>query len=95
VSSRYGSLCAKAFKAIIDELTHSVDFGRLALQIAQNAPIAVRAAKEAVKRGMIAPTMLDALEVERDCYARTLPTEDRLEGLAAFREGRLPIYKGR
>jgi methylglutaconyl-CoA hydratase len=43
---------------------------------------------------MAAPTLLDALEVERECYARTLPTKDRLEGLAAFREGRPPDYKG-
>lgn len=35
-----------------------------------------------------------ALEVERECYARTLPTKDRLEGLAAFRDGRSPEYKG-
>ena len=35
-----------------------------------------------------------ALEVERECYARTLPTKDRLEGLAAFRDGRTPEYNG-
>ena len=69
-------------------------FPRLALQIAKNAPIAVRAAKEAVCRGLQASSMEKALEVERECYARTLPTKDRLEGLAAFREGRSPDYKG-
>lgn len=93
--SKCWSAGAQCLQNKLYELTHFVDFGRLALKIAQNAPIAVRAAKEAVKRGMIAPTMLEALEVERDCYARTLPTEDRLEGLAAFREGRPPVYKGR
>lgn len=67
---------------------------RIALQIAKNAPIAVRAAKEAVKRGMEEVSMHDALEVERECYARTLPTKDRQEGLAAFREGRDPHYEG-
>lgn len=67
----------------------------LAQQICQNAPVAVRAAKEAVKRGIAAPTMQHALDIERECYARTLATQDRLEGLAAFREGRKPNYKGR
>mmetsp|Transcript_9255 Transcript_9255/g.14234 ORF Transcript_9255/g.14234 Transcript_9255/m.14234 type:complete len:286 (-) Transcript_9255:1974-2831(-) len=66
----------------------------LAQKICQNAPIAVRAAKEAVKRGMLESTLQHALEIERECYARTLPTKDRLEGLVAFREGRKPRYKG-
>jgi len=66
----------------------------LAKNICQNAPIAIRAAKEAVKRGLLAPTLDDAMEVERECYSRTLLTKDRLEGLAAFREGRKPNYKG-
>lgn len=34
------------------------------------------------------------MEVERSCYAQTIPTKDRLEGLEAFREKRKPIYKG-
>jgi hypothetical protein len=38
--------------------------------------------------------MLDALEVERRFYAAVLPTKDRLEGLASFRDGRLPNYNG-
>jgi methylglutaconyl-CoA hydratase len=67
---------------------------RLSYQIAKNAPIAIRAAKEAVKRGMETDSMVTALEIERECYAQTLPTKDRLEGLAAFREGREPDYKG-
>jgi len=73
---------------------HLLIFHRLAHKICQNAPVAVRAAKEAVKRGMAEPTIRHALNIERECYARTLPTKDRLEGLAAFREGRKPNYKG-
>jgi len=67
---------------------------RLAWEIAKNGPIAVRSAKEAVDMGIEADTMEDSLEIERECYQRVIPTQDRLEGLAAFREGRSPVYKG-
>lgn len=66
----------------------------LAQQIAANGPIAIRASKEAIDRGMTALNMTDALAIERQCYAKVIPTKDRLEGLAAFKEGRQPEYKG-
>jgi enoyl-CoA hydratase/carnithine racemase len=62
--------------------------------VAANGPIAVRAAKEAVLRGADMP-LLEALRLESELYERTLMTEDRLEGLAAFRERRRPDYKGK
>jgi enoyl-CoA hydratase/carnithine racemase len=66
----------------------------LAWQISKSGPIALRAAKEAMQRGMELSNMNSALQVERECYERTLPTKDRLEGLAAFQEGRIPKYTG-
>ena len=66
----------------------------LAWNIAKNGPVAIRAAKEAINRGMFASTMQEALDVERECYGKVLPTKDRLEGLAAFQEGRAPEYMG-
>ena len=65
----------------------------IAETIAANAPVAVRAAKEAVLRGLDLP-IDDALRLESELYERTLMTDDRLEGLAAFRERRRPNYKG-
>ena len=65
----------------------------LARQILPQGPVAVRAAKEAIDRGLD----LDrdgGLALEEACYARVLPTQDRLEGLAAFREKRKPVYRG-
>jgi len=56
--------------------------------------VAVRAAKAAIDGGLD----LDregGMALEEACYARVLPTEDRLEGLAAFREKRRPVYRGR
>ena len=35
------------------------------------------------------------LEMEDACYAKTISTEDRLEGLKAFAEKRKPVYKGK
>lgn len=67
----------------------------LAWEIAKNGPVAIRAAKEAIDVGMSNKDMTNALLVERRCYNRTIPTEDRLEGLAAFKEGRSPTYKGK
>ena len=66
----------------------------LAREILPNGPIALRAAKEAIDRGLD----LDrdgGLSIEEACYAKVIPTEDRLEGLAAFKEKRMPVYRGR
>lgn len=66
----------------------------LARLMLANGPVALRAAKAAIDGGLD----LDrerGLALEGTCYARVLPTEDRLEGLAAFREKRKPVYRGR
>ncbi len=66
----------------------------LARQISPNGPVALRVAKEAIDHGLDLD-LERGLELERACYRRVLPTEDRLEGLAAFRERRSPDYRGR
>ena len=66
----------------------------IARQIADNGPVAVRAAKAAIDQGCEQP-LAQALETEARCYERTLPTADRLEALAAFSEKRKPRYEGR
>ena len=58
------------------------------------APLSVQSAKSAIERGY-GLRMDDALAIERECYERTLFSEDRDEGLAAFAEGRKPSYQGR
>jgi enoyl-CoA hydratase/carnithine racemase len=80
---------------LVHEVTQQVSFRarEIADIVAGNAPIAVRAAKEAVIRGSEMP-LDQALLLESELYERTLGTEDRLEGLAAFRERRRPNYKG-
>ena len=66
----------------------------LAREILPHGPIALRAAKEAIDRGLDADRE-GGQAIERECYARVIPTQDRLEGLAAFREKRKPVYQGR
>ena len=66
----------------------------LARQILPNGPVALRAAKEAIDSGLDLERD-QAMALEASCYRRVLPTRDRLEGLAAFKEKRKPVYQGR
>lgn len=65
----------------------------LARRIASNGPVAVRAAKAAIDEGCELP-LEQGLGVEARCYQLVLPTQDRLEALAAFAEKRKPVYRG-
>ena len=66
----------------------------VAEQIADNAPLAIAAAKRAIARGL--DLDLEAgLALELEEYETVLRSEDRLEGLRAFAEKRRPVWKGR
>jgi len=65
----------------------------LAREILPNGPIALRMAKRAIDQGLDLG-LASGLALEEACYAQVIPTQDRLEGLAAFREKRRPQYKG-
>jgi len=75
-----------------DKLASTVD-GMLG-ELAGCAPLSVTQAKSSIEQGYGKP-MTDALDLERQLYDRTLYSEDRDEGLAAFAEGRPPKYLGR
>ncbi|MBL7009378.1 MAG: enoyl-CoA hydratase/isomerase family protein [Planctomycetes bacterium] len=60
----------------------------------RNGPLALRAAKAAIDGSLDLP-VASALEHEFACYQRILPTEDRLEALAAFGEKRPARFRGR
>ena len=66
----------------------------IALRIAENAPLAVRAVKRLVRDGMDMP-LLAAIQAEQFALGLLRDTEDRLEGRRAFQERRKPNYQGR
>lgn len=61
--------------------------------IAANAPVAVRQARLAIHRGL-QMSIADGLALEIEAYHRTVPTDDRHEGVRAFVEKRTPHFKG-
>lgn len=67
---------------------------RWAAKICENAPLAIRATKEVVLRGLELP-LQDGLRLERELGHPLNFTEDVKEGLKAFAEKRPPQFKGR
>jgi len=66
----------------------------LAEKICANAPLAVRAAKEAVWRGLDLP-LEEGLRLEQFLANLVRDTEDVQEGMKAFAEKRKPQFRGR
>ncbi|THH12216.1 hypothetical protein EW145_g136 [Phellinidium pouzarii] len=64
----------------------------LAKEMASKAPLALKAAKQAVS---MAPDLEleSGLDYERACYEPLLSTKDRMEALNAFKEKRTPVFK--
>jgi enoyl-CoA hydratase/carnithine racemase len=65
----------------------------MATKMVVNGPIAVTQAKYVINRGTELP-LDEALQTESDAYEVCIPTKDRLEALAAFKEKRKPQFKG-
>jgi enoyl-CoA hydratase/carnithine racemase len=64
-----------------------------AATIAANAPIAARQIKQSVDRGMNMD-LGSGMMFEIEAYNRTVPSEDRREGIRAFNEKRKPVFRG-
>ncbi len=64
---------------------------QLARQIAANSPVAVRAAKQALRNGA-GLSLAAALDVEDAAWRTVAGSADRREGIAAFAEKRRPIW---
>ena len=66
----------------------------LAGQIAANSPVAVRAAKRAIRHGW-GVSLEAGLDIEDAAWRTAALSEDRREGIAAFVEKRKPAWPGR
>jgi crotonobetainyl-CoA hydratase len=66
-------------------------------EILKGAPMAIRASKEAVMRGLDEPSLEAALrnQVEYPHFKAWMGAEDTVEGPRAFAEKRAPVWKGR
>jgi enoyl-CoA hydratase/carnithine racemase len=67
---------------------------KMAAMICETGPIAIEQAKYAINHGY-ETDINTGLAIESNAYWVCIPTEDRLEGLAAFKEKRKPVYKGK
>ena len=75
------ALLAKARNAALAEAV------RLAQEICEGGPIAIRAGLKAVNSA--------SKEMENEMYQRVTATQDRKEALVAFKEKRKPVFTGR
>ncbi|CAB1084597.1 Methylglutaconyl-CoA hydratase (EC [Olavius algarvensis Delta 1 endosymbiont] len=67
---------------------------KMAAMICETGPIAIEQAKYAINHGY-ETDINTGLAIESNAYWVCIPTEDRLEGLAAFEEKRKPMFKGK
>ena len=66
----------------------------LATELMENAPLALRASKEAISKGM-GISLESGLKVEKEAYSITLNSEDRIEALKSFTQKRPPKWSGK
>jgi enoyl-CoA hydratase len=63
-------------------------------RICANAPLSIRQAKKSIHFGLQAD-LRTGMAYEIEAYNRLVGTEDRVEGVRAFNEGRAPVFQGR
>ena len=66
----------------------------VASEIATRAPLAVAAAKRALRRGPDLP-LDDGIALERRLFTELFSTHDQKEGMRAFLDKRVPTWTGR
>lgn len=67
---------------------------KFADQIARQAPIAVRLIKESILKAVDYP-LYEGMQYERKNFYLLFATEDQKEGMRAFKEKRMPEFKGK
>ncbi|XP_009464632.1 PREDICTED: 5'-AMP-activated protein kinase catalytic subunit alpha-1-like [Nipponia nippon] len=99
VTSAYSKMSLQLYQ--VDSRTYLLDFRSIDGSRPNLGPLAMRVAKLAINQEMEARSifsikvdLVTGLAIEEACYAQTIPTKDRIEGLLAFKEKRPPCYKG-
>jgi enoyl-CoA hydratase len=64
-----------------------------ARRIAGNAPVAVQQARKSISMATQSD-LATGYRFELEAYYRTIPTQDRVEGVLAYNEKRKPVFKG-
>ena len=79
---------------VVPKGEHLTEAVKLAKEVAQRAPIALRLAKESVLAAF-ETSLEEGLEIERKNFFLLFATEDMREGMQAFIEKRPPNFKGK
>jgi enoyl-CoA hydratase len=79
---------------VVPGVSYIEEARKLALEICQRSPLAVRLAKQAVLKAF-EMSLHDGLDFERKCFYLLFGSEDQKEGMKAFLEKRKPVFKGR
>ena len=89
---------AAARIGLVNEVTEPAELlpraRAVAAEIAARAPLAVAAAKQALRRGPDLP-LADGIALERRLFCGLFATHDQKEGMRAFLEKRAPVWTGR
>ena len=82
---------------IVDYVAEPDDLEKQTYKVAKNicskGPLAVKAAKEAIRRSE-EEWLLRGLDLEVECFVNIFDSADRKEGMQAFMEKRKPVFKG-
>lgn len=90
---------AEAYRiGLVTKVTEAADLMTeafaIAERIAANAPLSVKAVRQALRQGQEVP-LAQGLIYERNLFNLLRESEDRREGRAAFAEKRKPVFRGR
>ncbi len=66
-----------------------------AIKLSKKAPLALKTAKATILAGLDCKDTHEAVQLEAENWAGLFSTEDQKEGMTAFIEKRVPIYKGK